>query len=146
MKVKKKIHILFLTILCLGSIVCCTPKTSQTVLRFLFDGVPDYQEKDLIVNVDSILQVDSTVNIEISLIAENPYVFHKPYEIKECGICHDKTSMGKLTMSQPELCYMCHDDFSYEYSNVHGPAAGGYCTACHSPHRAKSEQLLLRRF
>ncbi|MFZ4399136.1 MAG: cytochrome c3 family protein [Bacteroidales bacterium] len=71
--------------------------------------------------------------------------FHLPYQDKTCESCHDQNKMGKLNQEMPELCYQCHDNFSYKYKVLHGPVGGGQCTACHSPHSSVNSNLLLRK-
>ena len=95
-------------------------------------------------SADSTILADSSASPLIPIIAETTFNFHEPYASKECDICHDKTAMGQLTDSQPDLCYMCHSDFTQEFNFLHGPVAGGYCTACHNPHMSKSKSLLIR--
>lgn len=39
-------------------------------------------------------------------------------------------------------CFMCHDRDAFQKRVKHEPAAGGDCTACHSPHVARFDGLL----
>jgi len=68
---------------------------------------------------------------------------HPPFAEKDCNACHDAGRMGKFMRQQPELCYQCHEDLSEKKQYAHGPAASGYCTSCHNPHRSKEETLLV---
>ena len=43
---------------------------------------------------------------------------------------------------QPGLCYICHEDLAEQYNYLHGPVTGGYCSACHNPHKSEHEKLL----
>jgi predicted CXXCH cytochrome family protein len=67
---------------------------------------------------------------------------HFPYAERECAACHDPNSLGTLQEPQPDLCYMCHEDYSRSYTYLHGPVAGGYCTSCHHPHLSENAHLL----
>ena len=59
-------------------------------------------------------------------------------------MCHDENSMSELIMKEPDLCYICHEDFSEIFNSVHGPVSGGYCTSCHDAHMSKEIKLLKR--
>jgi predicted CXXCH cytochrome family protein len=50
-------------------------------------------------------------------------------------------------IDQRELCLACHDNIADETaaSVSHPPAASGECSACHNPHAARNEHLLLER-
>ncbi len=110
-------------------------------LTFFFDGVPDTVAP--VHNQDSVLQTGNNNQPENTILPapETNRFIHPPYQDRECDICH---SEGALTMPQPQLCYQCHEDFSTKYTFVHGPVAGGYCTACHHPHMG-NKHLLLRK-
>ncbi|MFH1321656.1 MAG: cytochrome c3 family protein [Bacteroidota bacterium] len=115
-------------------------------MSFLFDGVPDPNNKEIINSNDSLSQLDSANIIEAprkNLISKKS-ILHPPYKERECANCHDKSVISMLLHPQPGLCYGCHEDFDKMYNFVHGPVAGGYCTSCHNPHMAKLEKLLLR--
>ena len=139
-KVKYIISILFVIY-----IVGCTTTSKYEVLNFVFDGVPDPAVKDSLARLDSLKLLAST---ESELLVFEPKIdstiFHPPYFEKQCDMCHDASSFGKLTQEQPDLCYNCHENFSDKYNFVHGPVEGGFCSACHNPHKTKQETLLLR--
>ncbi len=123
----------------------CSSTRRHHVLNFFFDGVPGPNE-DLAFNPasDTLIVADSSdiagiQNPEVQLL-----VYHVPAKEKQCDACHDHNTMGKLTMPQPEVCYQCHDDFSGIFQSLHGPVAGGYCTACHDPHMSAAAKLLIR--
>jgi predicted CXXCH cytochrome family protein len=123
----------------------CSPTHSYKTLSFFFDGVPKPEIKLTIQNIDSISSVDSTTLAQNMVSAQKPLMnYHSPYQEKDCASCHDKSTMGKFTNLQPELCYQCHDDFKNKYKVLHGPVAGGQCTACHNPHQSENENLLTR--
>ena len=54
-----------------------------------------------------------------------------------------KKKRGQFVVESHELCYSCHDNFKDSYNYVHGPVAGGYCTACHKAHSSKIPKLLI---
>ncbi len=55
--------------------------------------------------------------------------------------CHDENAVGEMTYPEPDLCYACHEDYTYVYQNLHGPVDAGLCTQCHDPHSSKNEKL-----
>ena len=67
------------------------------------------------------------------------YTLHYPFEEKECMSCHNENSPGEMVLPEPDLCYMCHDDFANQYEVVHGAVVLGMCTSCHQAreHRKK---------
>ncbi len=122
----------------------CSPKAGNKILSFFFDGVPVPLEDQLTLEADSIYPIDSISVDEVSIVAETSYLYHEPYTDRICDVCHNANSLGELAMAEPELCYQCHVDYSLDYKFIHGPVAGGYCSACHNPHMSKSEYLLLK--
>lgn len=137
----RKSGIMVLLMMILLLIIGCSNKT----LSFFFDGVPVAEEKQKIAFNDSVQKSDSArISEIIAKVATPLYKIHLPYNEKECGACHDKNSMGKFLLPQPDLCYQCHEDFADEYKVLHAPVEGGECTACHSPHMSKNEKFLLR--
>ena len=68
--------------------------------------------------------------------------YHEAYGSKTCQNCHDNTVGNDLLEPQPALCYNCHDDFTEEFTFLHGPVSSGYCTECHHPHLSKNQMLL----
>ena len=121
----------------------CTVQNHYPALSFFFDGVPDPQQTDGVVEgINAITNTDS-VNLLENKSKPELYV-HQPYLEKECGACHNKGQMGSLTGTEPGLCYQCHPDFAEKFRIEHGPAAAGHCTGCHNPHRSYEESLLIR--
>ena len=122
----------------------CSPMTRYKVLSFFFDGVPNPSEVAL---VDTSAVADrAALEERLRRLRMGPqYVFHPPYQDKDCGSCHDIQAGNRLLAPQPDLCYGCHDDFRESFEVLHGPVAGGYCTACHNPHMAKNENLLFAK-
>jgi|CXWL01.1.fsa_nt_gi predicted CXXCH cytochrome family protein len=125
-------------------LVACSPKTGSGVLKFFFDGVPEKTKQD-----SAILTVASDSSKKNTLIPVQPanpgLYYHPPYKERACSKCHNSEVHGKTAYSQDEACYTCHTDFQKQYPIVHGPVAGGFCTACHAPHYSENKKLLLRR-
>jgi len=130
--------IIFILILLGG----CSPEAGKKALNFFFDGVPGDELLEQTTSIDSIKKPDTTVQ-ETELPNIEMTVYHIPYLEKDCSNCHDQNTMGRYILPQPKLCYQCHENFEERYKTVHGPVAGGYCTACHQPHYAQ-ENLLKR--
>ena len=120
----------------------CSVHDHYHTLSFFFDGVPNPDEAIQAVTDSTGINSESAAGIEQ---AEKPVLFiHLPYREKKCASCHDQGRMGNLTEQEPGLCYQCHARLELSYKFEHGPVAGGYCSQCHHPHRAKEENLLLR--
>jgi len=146
--VKKRSHTVILTIilLSLGSILACSPTVRYNVMSTIFDDVPNPNEVEFTVALDTLDQMDTTMVLAtVNTQPVNKFMYHPPYQQKECGSCHDQNSMGALVNTQPQLCYQCHDNQDQTQPFVHGPAAGGYCTSCHSPHMAEENHLLHKK-
>jgi predicted CXXCH cytochrome family protein len=123
----------------------CTPKFSQNVKNFIFDGVPDNENVEVVELNDSILTLnedtDSLNNMRI--IVRNEFNLHEPYRERDCSGCHDKNNMSKPKLPVPGLCNLCHDDYNEAFNTLHGPVASGDCLQCHDPHKSKLDNLLL---
>jgi predicted CXXCH cytochrome family protein len=119
----------------------CSPYAGKSVLHFFFDGVPDADSTLAASEEPSGALTDSTGVGELAMSEPGGSV-HYPYEGDACALCHDEQSLGTMVEPQPGLCYICHEDLGKTYTTLHGPVAGGYCTACHEPHRSKNEKLL----
>lgn len=124
----------------------CNPQTKYDVLHYVFDGVPNPEVEDSLALVDSLKLIAST-NPEIMAfnLESKTMNFHPPYQEKQCDMCHSMSSFGKLAQEQPDLCYNCHVSFSDKYDFVHGPVEGGFCSACHDPHKSEEENLLINK-
>lgn len=143
MKVRRYILSL-LTVSALFFASCSTGK-NQRILSFFFDGVPLPDSTLASEESSEPLTGYDDQSIDSSMISLVPvYTLHYPYEEKECMSCHNENSLGDMVLPEPDLCYMCHDDFSASYAWVHGPAAGGYCTQCHDAHKSENDYLLKR--
>jgi predicted CXXCH cytochrome family protein len=73
---------------------------------------------------------------------------HGPFEMGECGICHDpkdaKSSPGRLLKAGADLCFDCHEDFKGPVKNhPKTNVTATKCTGCHSPHNSRKRKLLL---
>lgn len=139
---KNKSYLLLL--ISISILLGCSPTLRYKVLSKIFDGVPD-PNMETIVASDTIDSLGNTKIPEAAITQLTPqHNFHPPYRDKECTSCHDQNRMGEFVESQPEMCFQCHDDASQKHNFSHGPAAAGYCTSCHSPHKSELENLLLR--
>lgn len=84
----------------------------------------------------------------VPLPPEEAVSTHGPFEMGECGICHDendkKASPGRLLKSGADLCFDCHEDFKAQVKgHPKTNSTATKCTGCHSPHNAKKRKLLL---
>lgn len=70
---------------------------------------------------------------------------HQEARGADCISCHNPHSSNKKFMLKSGTCSSCHDDFTADYSFVHGPVAMGYCAECHDDHSGETENLLLRQ-
>lgn len=143
MKGTGNIASVLLIILAMGLLDQCAPRTGRSLLTIFFDGVPvaDSAEMDP-VGADSLLTDSVGHVVEAAAEREDAMLAHYPYEERECAACHDQRSLGDMVEPEPGLCYVCHEDFGDAYAYLHGPVAGGYCTACHDPHMSENEKLL----
>ena len=145
MQADRKKRLLFVLIIIATYFVACAPQKSYNVLSFLFDGVPAPGLLEANISNDSVYVGDSMNILALSnRVPQQLMVLHSPYREKQCALCHDQSSSSKTIEPQPQLCYICHDNFNENFNVVHGPAGGGFCTSCHNPHKSKSKKLLLR--
>lgn len=106
------------------------------------------------------------------LVQEPAFFVHGPYGAAQCDKCHAVTaskpfrteaagaikpegadparkSIGpRLAAPLKELCLTCHSNKAPAVAQaqglwMHGPVATGWCVACHSPHRAARQYMLL---
>jgi predicted CXXCH cytochrome family protein len=125
--------------------ISCSPKISNNLLTFFFDGVPSADSTKAGSSAElPASDINSEVFRAVPVELRSGYSMHYPYSENECFSCHDEKSKSDLILPQPGLCYTCHSDFSEEYTSLHGPVAGGYCTVCHNPHMSKNKKLLVR--
>ena len=124
----------------------CSPYAGKSVLHVFFDGVPETDSTLSVMEEQGEMLVDSSDYVDGALASAEPEgMMHYPYEERECASCHDEQALGTMVEPQPGLCYICHEDLSERYNYLHGPVAGGYCTACHNPHSSENEKLLRLR-
>jgi len=128
------------------TIAACSPKSGSGFLKFMFDGVPEGKPKDTIAAVIKLIP-DSSNAASTSTASSglNGVFYHAPYKDRACIKCHDTGMPGKIKYSQDEFCYSCHESYQKKYPVVHGPVAGGFCTACHAPHFSDNKKLLIRK-
>lgn len=119
----------------------CNPESRRKVLTTFFDGVPPQATTE---PSPDTLAADGEITggppAAPGMVVQ--VMLHSPYEEKSCEDCHDLQKGNAPVLSQPELCYECHDDDREKYAYLHGPVGGGYCTSCHHPHRAENPHLL----
>ncbi|MHC1706616.1 MAG: cytochrome c3 family protein [Bacteroidales bacterium] len=140
MKMLKSHLSLFLILILLSG---CSPRSSYLVMSFFFDGVPDYTKKQSKPLTDSVRNgTNPLLMASLPVKAASAYILHKPYSDRNCTSCHDKGINNTSLKEQPGMCYSCHKDFALQYKYVHGPAAGGYCSSCHHPHKGVEANLL----
>jgi len=143
MKQAGKIASGILIILVLIHLCQCSPYAGKSALRFFFDGVPETDSTSMASMEHSGMPEDSTdVSEEEIALSDTEGSLHYPFGEGECASCHNERSLGTMLEPQPALCYICHEDLAGQYNYLHGPVAGGYCTACHDPHRSTNEKLL----
>lgn len=63
------------------------------------------------------------------------------------GLGPSALGQAKIALDQRELCLQCHDDLAEQMAAPvkHAPVMEGDCSACHNPHAARNESLLLER-
>ncbi len=135
--------IIFLVACC--SLSCSSEKKFK-ILSTLFDGVPEPESSESAM-ADSLAADSSTASpVSVATRRKQPEIFfHYPFLEKACDSCHGRTAGNQLNEEPPDLCYSCHDDFREDLRLLHGPVAGGLCTACHNPHRADYPKLLFAK-
>lgn len=89
------------------------------------------------------------------LSCHSPHTASRPKLLREvvhgampdCSSCHAPKKGAPFARSEkePALCFQCHDGVEKQLrqKTVHPPAKDGSCTACHSPHVADREKLLV---
>lgn len=143
MKCAKQIGYGLLLVAGMALICQCSPRTGKSVLRFFFDGVPEPDSSGLAPGAWAEPLPDTGSGLTGTMaFLDNEMQVHYPYREQDCASCHDALSLGNMVEPQPALCYLCHEDLAASYSYLHGPVAGGYCTACHDPHRSGHPKLL----
>ncbi len=140
---KKKVEKNILYILIAGSIISsCVTSKNYKYLSFVFDGVPEPEAKSM--KNDSLIDSTALIATMDTVIIKSLVNKHVPFAKNECYKCHSEENVGGYSKPQPQMCYQCHEDFNDKYNVIHGPAAGGYCTSCHNPHKTKQKFLLAK--
>lgn len=132
---------------------------SHTVLRFFFTGVPEpgtEQTETAVATapVEAPKRTRSVIKLEQFL--------HGPYGATACNLCHldSRTTIAsaskvrsasrpgqQLAYPQETLCTDCHSEKAPAEVAAnglwqHGPAAIGWCTSCHNPHKTNRQYML----
>ena len=126
-------------------LIACNPMEQQKILTLFFDGVPDPDPESTMIDDSLATGINSKEQIPGDQETTIPTPFlstHPAYKPNRCNQCHEVTHSYRLNQRQPALCHQCHQDFKNKYKKLHGPVAGGYCTACHLPHQSKYKYLL----
>lgn len=134
-------NILALTAILSIVIASCSVEKNRRALSFFFDGVPVADTS----SIESPVMAGGTTGVTTDTSRArivSVYNLHYPYEEKECMSCHDENSPGQMVLPEPDLCYMCHDDFNNLYEAVHAPVDMGFCTQCHNAHQSRNDYLL----
>ncbi len=131
-------------IVCAFFIAACSGSASQSVLSFLFDGVPDSTSREMAAQRTEVDSTSSKKQKNKLVQSESQFVSHGPYKAKLCYSCHSKEEGFGLIKKTPELCYDCHTQFEKKQNFVHGAVAAGYCNKCHHPHRSKNKFILTK--
>ena len=159
----------------LGLASGCSIETRHKMLTFFFTGVPAPGEEQVKGEEASIPVETALARKRVrrEFFQEPPFFTHGPYGAGQCEKCHavtaskpfraeaaeaikaaavpDRKSIGpRLAVPLKELCLTCHGDKAYTLAQaqglwMHGPVANGWCVACHSPHRAACQYMLLGR-
>ncbi|MEN8250878.1 MAG: cytochrome c3 family protein [Bacteroidota bacterium] len=125
-------------------LTACSVQKHFNTLSFFFDGVPNTEDGIENFVTDS-LNSGTGDTLAISAQLEDPSSYiHQPYLKKQCASCHNQGQMGSMNSTQPALCYQCHTNLETAHQYEHGPAASGFCTECHDPHKSKNDHLLQR--
>ena len=94
--------ILIITLSFLALLFACSPAVQYNVMSTLFDDVPDPNKNQLTVGVDTLGQLDTARVIAIAKAEPiSKFIYHLPYQQKDCEACHDQNSMGKLVDTEP---------------------------------------------
>ena len=140
---RKHIRALLLLGFLMPLVTRCSPHAGKSMLHFFFDGVPGSDSAVMAANEPAEPVADTAaISMEALAYIDQVEIVHYPYGEEECALCHDERSLGNMVEPQPGLCYLCHEDLAQSYDYLHGPVAGGYCTACHDPHRSENHHLL----
>lgn len=132
---------------------------SHQVLTFFFTGVPDPNQPVAAITTETTSSdtVEEIAERPVEIPPQNAFT-HGPWANRQCDLCHSGSGGVKfnnaaagavsvrLAFDAKELCRGCHNEERFTNTNLdlwrHGPATNGYCTTCHSPHRAQRPFML----
>ena len=70
-------------------------------------------------------------------------VIHQDLKKRDnCIDCHNPHSSENIFLLQDGACNNCHEEKANDYSFLHGPVSGNYCSTCHETHASKNKNLL----
>lgn len=151
----------------------CSTEARHQVLTFFFTGVPaPGEEQSARTEAEKRVEAaPAKRRMRREFFQEPQFFAHGPYGAGQCDKCHavtaskpfrseaagaikaapasDRKSVGpRLAAPLKELCLTCHGDMAHTVAQaqelwMHGPVADGWCVACHSPHRAARQYMLL---
>lgn len=143
---KPKIKILFIVALQLALLLSCSVEKNHRILSFFFDGVVLHDSSGVAAApVTALADQGEEPSDTATRMVIDVLTLHYPFEEKDCMSCHNENSPGEMVMPEPDLCNMCHEDFSSVFPVTHGPAGGGFCTSCHDAHQSRNDYLLTRQ-
>ena len=128
----------------LSMLVSCSPRLSNSLLNFFFDGVPSPDKTQSQPSNDSVSRstLKQPESAEREHGYEKKYFLHQPYEAKFCTACHKENNLGELIATEEKLCNHCHDSYDGSNQVIHGPVDAGMCLTCHDPHMSAHPGML----
>ncbi len=75
---------------------------------------------------------------------------HKPFEEKNCAVCHGEDGTGKIvSRTDTDLCTECHNSVMASFNRINSHLIPGkdnlVCTNCHNPHASDVKHLMKDR-
>ena len=119
----------------------CDEVERHRVKRFFFDGVPPLPGTSSAGGVPDLDEASAA-----SGLATGGWYVHKP--LHDCTQCHASRRRAgfsrevQLVAQVPQLCFLCHREYTQLSGWVHGPVATGDCAFCHEPHKTRYPALL----
>lgn len=121
--------------------ISCDEVERHRVKTFFFDGVPPLSSQ-----VSDDKGFDPNSAVAARSFATGGWYVHEP--LRDCTQCHvsrRRASFSRevqLVAQVPQLCFMCHEEYTRLSGWVHGPVATGDCAFCHEPHKTRYPALL----